>query len=228
MFRIGWIFVVWPLAFSKDINLGLLLPFSGVEKDIGQSIAGASIIAIENINSNPYLLHNREIKYTWLDSACSAGKGLYKTVDLWAASGKNLNALIGGYCDVVCEPVGLLAGYWNIPILSYGCSSSKLSNKNDYPTLARTVGPYTKLGPMFIGLSRYFNWRRIAIIASSENVWQLTAFELKVELEKDGVFIPSFLTFDPGHTDITGKEKALHSQILKDVKKVARSECLFL
>ncbi|CAD5124055.1 DgyrCDS12359 [Dimorphilus gyrociliatus] len=222
MFRLGYTLFLWPLVLTKDINLGILLPFSGPEKDIGQSIAGASRIAIDKINSDKNLLPDREIKFFWTDTACSAGQGLYKVVDMWFKYGKNLHALIGGYCDAVCEPVGLLASHWNLPLISYGCSSSSLSNKNSYPTVCRTVGPFSKLSPMLVAVAQYFNWRRIAIISSTENVWQLTSFQIKVELEASGVHIPVFHSFDPGHVKITGKEKALHSAILKDVKEKAR------
>ena len=59
--------------------------------------------------------------------------GFHAAVDAWQSMG-GLDAVIGAGCSVVCQPVSLLAAAWNIPIVSYSCSSSSLSNKRTYPT----------------------------------------------------------------------------------------------
>ena len=71
------------------IRIGVLLPMTGSWAS-GRTIAGAASMAIERINSDPTLLGGgrrrkpvvAELK--WLDSGCSAGKGLESMMELLA------------------------------------------------------------------------------------------------------------------------------------------------
>ena len=212
---------------SKDVNLLVLIPWSG-SWPVGKSMASAIPIALEDVNSRSQLLPNRTLRYVWNDTRCDAGDGLYEMVNMWMTLRENLHAIIGGACDVVCEPAGLLAGKWNIPMVSWGCSSSVLSNRVAYPTLTRTVGPSTKMGPVFVALMKHWGWTRCGILTSSQNVWQLTAHQVKIDLENANATVGEFYTFDPGHMNITGKEKTKHKDLLRDFSKKVRSKQYFL
>ncbi len=67
-------------------------------------------------------------------------------VEMWDSTSGSLDAIIGGGCSVVCEPLSLLAASWNVATVSYGCESNYLSDKSVYPTFTRTVGPATGRG----------------------------------------------------------------------------------
>lgn len=62
-------------------------------------------------------------------------------------------AIIGPVCSDGCIPAGLVANYENSPIISYGCSSSSLSDPINYPTFARTK-PYARTTPEYLGKTR--------------------------------------------------------------------------
>ena len=61
------------------------------------------------------------------------------------------SAIIGPVCSEGCIPAGLVANYENSPIISYGCSSSSLSDPEKYPTFARTK-PYARTAPEYLGM----------------------------------------------------------------------------
>ena len=50
----------------------------------------------------------------------------------------DVDGLVGAACSTVCQPVGLLAASWNIPMVSYFCGSESLADKETYPTFTRT------------------------------------------------------------------------------------------
>ena len=207
---------------DEDIVLGLLLPFSG-ERPIGRYIAGAMTIAVEVINNNDTLLPGRNLSFVWNDTECVGKVGLHETVDLFLTVRK-LHGFIGGGCDEVCEPAGLLASAWNLPMVSWGCSSIHLSSKNTYNTLARTVGPYNKMAPLFSKVMQHYGWTRAYIFTSSESVWQTASFSVKLNLEANGIFVAGFVTFNPGSENIHGRETFTKLEIVKAAKDLSRSK----
>ena len=75
--------------------------------------------------------------------------GFKVAVEAWSET-EDLDAIIGLLCSVVCEPVGLLAASWNIPLVAAFCSSGILSNKAIYPTFSRMDANFLDLGPASI------------------------------------------------------------------------------
>ena len=67
--------------------------------------------------------------------------GFKSIVEAWSAS-TDLDGIIGAACSTVCQPVGLLAAVWNLPMVSFTCTSDYLSDKEVYPTFTRSTGPY--------------------------------------------------------------------------------------
>ena len=80
-------------------------------------------------------------------SFCSHSKpGFKAAVDAWSEIA-DLDGLVGFACSIVCQPVALLAAAWNIPMVSFLCSSSLLSDKEVYPTFTRTSVNWVALFP---------------------------------------------------------------------------------
>ena len=61
--------------------------------------------------------------------------GLSAAVRAWQEV-PDVDGFIGPVCSVGCEPVALLAAAWNVPVISFSCSSSSLSDMDQYPTFA--------------------------------------------------------------------------------------------
>lgn len=202
----------------KEVKIGVLLPMTGYWP-IGKTSASAITIAVDKINRDPTLLLGYNMSFVWNDSMCLAAEGLNQAVE-FRISG--VDAIIGDGCDIICEPAAILAASWNLPMISWGCESSKLSEKSIYQTFARTVGSFSKMGGLFMSVLGYFKWKSIGIIASTESIWQLAMSGLmKVFLENE-IDIRYIHTLNPGHVLVTEREE--YKSMLALAKETARSK----
>lgn len=203
---------------DKEVKIGVLLPMTGYWP-IGKTSASAITIAVDRINEDQTLLPGYNMTFLWNDSMCLAAGGLNQAVE-FRISG--LDAIIGDGCDIICEPAAILAASWNLPMVSWGCESSKLSEKSMYQTFARTMGSFSKMGDLFLSVFRYFKWKSIGILASTESIWQLAMTSLmKVFLEND-IDIRYLHTLSPGHVLVTEREEFKSTLLL--AKETARSK----
>ena len=203
---------------DKEVKIGVLLPMTGYWP-IGKTSASAITIAVDRINEDQTLLPGYNMTFLWNDSMCLAAEGLNQAVE-FRISG--VDAIIGDGCDIICEPAAILAASWNLPMVSWGCESSKLSEKSMYQTFARTVGSFSKMGDLFLSVFRYFKWKSIGILASTESIWQLAMTGLmKVFLEND-IDIRYLHTLSPGHVLVTEREEFKSTLLL--AKETARSK----
>jgi hypothetical protein len=163
------------------INLATFLPKTG-EWAVGKTIAPAAQLAADDINRNPDLLPDHLIQITYYDTGCQMGKAILGIVSIFMEH-ERIHGIIGDGCDVVCEPFGLLAFEFQLPMISWGCSANALSDKHQYGTFARTVGPRTNTFRAMMGLLHHFNWKRIGILASFSGSWEWLAQAIKTELE---------------------------------------------
>ena len=83
---------------------------------------------------SPHIIKCWTMSVAWL-------LGFKMAVEMWSET-EDLDAIIGAACSVVCQPVAVLAAYWNIPSVSYAATSGLLSDKSMYPTFTRTVGTW--------------------------------------------------------------------------------------
>ncbi|ALC39302.1 Gyc32E [Drosophila busckii] len=82
---------------------------------------------------------------------------------------KKVKAFIGP--DESCTTEALLASAWNIPMISFKCSDSIVSNKSTFHTFARTLAPASKVSKSVISLLNAFDWKKFAIVVSSKPIW---------------------------------------------------------
>ncbi|XP_014664127.1 PREDICTED: gamma-aminobutyric acid type B receptor subunit 1-like [Priapulus caudatus] len=204
------------------LTVGVLLPWSAT-RPLGPSIASAATIAIDDINANASLLPDNTLRFVWLDTQCDEKMGLHAIVNMWSRRhADHIRGFIGPGCDVVCETAGLLASAWNMPIVSWGCTSNHLSDKDAYNTLARVVGPFTSVAPIGVAVMHRWRWKRVGILAAADVSWQLTAETLKVQLIAGGIDIPFFQRFEHGHKHMTKLQKARHLNIVRRAKDTVR------
>lgn len=119
---------------SGNIHLGVMLPTSRPGfSELGRALELVIAPAIQHVYNHSRLSGQWNITYTVKDSACHKTVAIGKTYELHTA-----DAFIGPACSDSCLSAGLLASYWNKPMISYSCSSVELSNRLFYPTFART------------------------------------------------------------------------------------------
>ena len=81
--------------------------------------------------------------------------GFREAVSVWQEAA-DLDMILGDGCSVVCQPISLLTAAWNIPTVSFACSSGSLSDKSVYPTFTRSVGTWVGLAPLYDNLADVF------------------------------------------------------------------------
>ena len=192
---------------SKEIKLGVSIPWSGQNWPAGPRFASGILIAIDEINSDSTLLPGHNLTFEWKDGKCEESASLTAAVDLFAKTDPQIHALIGPACSDGCKAAAYLANHWNMPIISYGCGSEELSDKNSFPTFARTVGIYSKSGDIFVRLMQWYNWDRIAIITPTAFVWTSIMNGARKEVESKNLKIAYYQNFnDATVTDNVLKE----------------------
>ncbi len=168
----------------KKLVLGFTIPWSQ-KWLVGPKIASAIILGIDEVG-NRELLPGYEIDWIWRDSYCESSRGMAMAVDIWTSVPGGVDGIIGDGCSVVCQPVSLLAAAWGIPVVSWGCTSPSLSNKETYPTFTRVEENWQTSGPTFNGLADSFGWKKIAILTNPAELFKLTAVAVKNTLEEGG------------------------------------------
>ncbi|XP_044174474.1 atrial natriuretic peptide receptor 1-like [Acropora millepora] len=186
-------------ASHDEIKIGALIPWNG-SWEAGQRMASALLVGFDTVQNKMNLLQDYNLTYSWKDSECNAGATLRALTD-FQANEPDIHAYIGPGCSVGCVPGGFLAAYWNIPMISYGCIESTLSDKLKYPTFVRTVGTYHQSGHMFLEIMKHFKWKEVAILSSTESLWSQVASFMKNETSRNSEFkVSYFHGFTPGFT----------------------------
>ena len=207
--QVAWILLIHTESiYCKVFTFGLLFPWQGFVP-VGSHSAGAVTIALEEIQNDTTtfaLLHSggHRINFTWADTECEESVGLPLITDMYfGIHYEPVDAFIGPGCSVICEPGGHLITDWAIPMISWGSTSSAMSDKILYPTFARTIAPNWRSANFFVKTLLNFDYERVAIFYSSDNVWSLTAVYLKAEFESAGIEVAVYVMFQAGEN---GKE----------------------
>lgn len=216
------------LSHSRTFFLGFLFPWEGISH-IGSHSAGAISVAIDMVhrdkdNQFPTLrAHDHRFNFTWADTSCKQSNGLPLLLEMYyngVNNNQTVDAFIGPVCSVICEPAGHLITYWKIPIVSWGCTSSVLSDKSVYPTFARTTAPNARSAMIFSEILLTKEYKHVTIFSSQERVWTLTAASLRGKFKDVGIEVTAFHAF---HAETpVGTESRI--QELKNARGKSRGE----
>lgn len=100
---------------------------------------------------------------------CTPTEGLAEFVNIYTGPDDNdIDAFVGPTNHYLCEPAARLASYWEITMVSWGCTGSTLSDKSDYPTFARTVQTNGPVGEGLARILEHFRWKYSVIVTSSD------------------------------------------------------------
>ncbi|XP_046802914.1 guanylate cyclase 32E [Lucilia cuprina] len=150
---------------KDNIVIGFLAEYSQMRVTLG-----GLPLAVEDINKNPLLLPGKRLSFKAFDIGHTTG--LYRVQPIrfmTQMKNENVAAFIGP--DESCISEALLAAAWNIPMISFKCSDSIVSNKETFHTFARTLAPASKVSKSVISLLSAFHWQKFAIVVSSKPVW---------------------------------------------------------
>ena len=196
---------------NRTITMGYLVPWE-YGWPVGGTMGSAIDVAIKEIK-NRGLLPGYDFQWVLRDSQCAPQKGMEMAVDVWS-SVPDLDVMIGPACSVVCTPVSLLAAAWNIPVVSYGCASSSLSDTDQYPTFSRTEGTWMGRAPAFNALVDVFGWKKIGIISTFEDLYRLSSIEMMRVMQQHNKEVKLTIIDSSVKGDVIDEEKW---QILQNV-----------
>lgn len=217
-------------AAKKNLTVGLFVPWTG-SWPVGTRLASAAPIAIDEINNNSALLPGYNLQFIWSDCGCSKVMSAGGTVEFVK---KRVSAIIGPYCSKGCVPSGLIAGYYNVPMITYSCSSSELSKKSEYPTTARTFA-YARTNEIVlfdntVKMIKHFGWKMFTLITELSSPWSEIGTRFMRDVYKQGLSVRE-INYNPNdvdYYDVTNAAKNTAAEnyrkkVLDDAKARGRS-----
>lgn len=219
---------------KKQVHIGVLVPitprFTG-GFHLGDGIRPVIKAAFDDVNRDGNLLSTINLTYTISDSACSSVQAAGIAADLMRLQ-TDVHAYIGPGCSVACLSAGLLAQYWNKPIISYSCSSLDLEDREKYSTFARTQPfsrTYSRITPLILlQIMQTFKWKRAAILARDEtsaSIWVPMANNLNHYFKQNNITVSYFNIYKTS-TDPAAQYKNT-AMLLTETKKNARGNPKF-
>ena len=183
---------------GKDIILGGLFT---VHEECGDTVfepgiemLEAMLHAIDTINSNPTLLPNITLGYDIRDTCKSENVALDEAIGMLLDGEEGINScqvannvtqqypvsvIIGAYESFISIPLAGLLRLFKKPQVSYGSSSTALSNHQLYSYFYRTFPPDDKQAEAMIDLILYYGWDHISTINSNNLYGQRGIEEVK-------------------------------------------------
>ncbi len=207
---------------KTNVTIGLLAPFTG-SWNRAPRFASAVSIAIDYVNMNTSILPGFHLQYKWQDSMCSESGGVGGAVTLLRY---NIDVFIGPACSKACVHGGFVASSQNIPMISYGCSTTELSNSKLYPNFFRTK-PFARgsktTTPKALGfIMDNFKWKHACIAEDIDTVFTPLVHETALVFSKKNITVGKIERFYPDSYDpmiIMSKLKPVcrgKSALLKD------------
>ena len=200
---------------KTKITVGLLAPFTG-SWDRAPRFASAVGIAVDFINYNTSLLPHYHLQFVHRDTVCSEAGGVGAAVNLLQ---KQVNIYIGPACSKSCVHAGFVAAAKKIPMISYGCSTTTLSNPKLYPNFFRTK-PFARGSkistPQAVGvIMDNFKWKHGCLAEDIDPVFTPLARETMAVFAKKNITIGKIERFYPNTYD--------ELQLMNKLKPVCRS-----
>ena len=194
---------------TRDIKLGILIPWSAKSLN-GNRVAGAVTRAIDDINNNTNILNNTFVTFVHRNSGCSSTLGVGGAMDLYST---NIDAYVGPLCSEACISAGMISTYKSVPMISYGCSNLKLSDKIEYPFFARTK-PFARSSQLwtpktFVTLCRSFNWNTVCLIDRVHEIYTPLTDAMIQEFQDTNITINKRESYYTEDTSFTGYKTIL-------------------
>lgn len=204
---------------EANYTLGLLIPMTDADyPENGQYYASAMSIAVDAVNRQQNLLPGHNISFIWNDTACwkedTTIRGLLH--QMYEA---NVAAIIGPAC--LCNTSARIAASFDLPMISYLCSSPELLNKELYSTFVRTYTQTTKLAESVWLLLKEFNWYKVGIAFERLPPWSNRKDDIVKFLKMRGVEIRIEREI-PDEVQERENQPAKIRQLMEEMKPQAR------
>ncbi|KAB0794058.1 hypothetical protein PPYR_13678 [Photinus pyralis] len=138
-----------------------------------QVVLGALPLAVEAVNNDKALLPGKRLNYVAADIGTNPAKsGLERGKSSLAGRAIKIMtsmrdngtiAFIGP--DDTCSHEALVSAAWNLPMIGYKCSETRVSDKRVFYTFARTLPPSSKVSKSVVALLTAFGWRKFVLVS---------------------------------------------------------------
>ncbi|XP_072882879.1 guanylate cyclase 2G [Hemitrygon akajei] len=201
----------------SKIYLGLQVPRNSSFPFSALKLGSAIQIAVDKINSDPFLLPNHTLDFVYADSDCNPKVSIREFIH--QIQRYNISALFGPACPVASEIIGLLASQWNIPIFGFAGQTLAFDDFYLYDTYVNLLSSLQNMGNILTRTLHFFGWRNVVLLGGSaeqtkwdmtEELWKIIVKELQANFT-----ITAQVRYDIGNA-------ALHQIKLKEAVASAR------
>lgn len=178
---------------DSAIKIGYLTNMHGRNNQQRQGIviSGAISYAIKKINERGRLHNGKKIELLTNDTEGQTIIGTAAILHQWR---QGAVAFIGP--EDSCEVEAAVASAINLPMISYKCADSRVSDKNLYRTFVRTHPPDTQIVSSIIALFLHFNWKKFSIISEASIQYQNVARNLIERAKASNLTINTYSKFE--------------------------------
>ncbi|XP_066246519.1 guanylate cyclase 32E-like [Euwallacea similis] len=139
-----------------------------------QVLLGALPLAVEAVNKDESLLPGKKLTYVAANIGIPSTSGFPRSISSSTQAIRFMTemrdsgavAFIGP--DNTCFPEALVATAWNLPMISYRCSDTKVSDKTTFTTFARTLPPSSKVSKSVVALLIAFKWDKFVVVCGTD------------------------------------------------------------
>lgn len=119
-----------------------------------------------------------------------------------------------------------MAAAFNLPMISYFCTSHETSNKKEFPTFARTKPPETQIAKSVASLLLAMNWTQVTFFHVDHDASEITPIAKTVinTLQISGIKLNAVRTWQEDY--FHGYQTNPFDEMVKETYKKTRSEFL--
>ncbi|KAI3519088.1 hypothetical protein L1887_08103 [Cichorium endivia] len=139
------------------VNIASILTFGSI---IGKVAKIALQAAIDDVNSDPTILHGTKLKITLHDANFSAFMNIMEALQVMET---DTVALIGPQTSVLAHVISHVANELQVPLLSFTATDPTLSSLQ-YPFFVRTTHSDLYQMAAIADIIRYYEWRKVTAI----------------------------------------------------------------
>ncbi|XP_057289487.1 atrial natriuretic peptide receptor 1-like isoform X2 [Hydractinia symbiolongicarpus] len=160
----------------ENYTISLLYPFTDHFSLGFIHYASSFVMAVEYANNHSYENNNNITLLYTIDDTNNNGppnrprsvRELESLRIITRRSLENYDAFVGPGLKT-CGYQGRLAVAYNKPLIGYICNEASLSDKQIFPTFARTASPDSYVYLPLIAVLEKYNWKRLAVISGNED-----------------------------------------------------------
>ncbi|KAI6177512.1 Guanylate cyclase [Aphelenchoides bicaudatus] len=125
----------------------------------GSWISGALQVAIDDVNANRSILNDYKLNYLYENTCGKEERSTQLLMDHWKQGAK---LFVGP--EMHCRVEASMAAAQNLPIISHKCKDQTVSDKQKYPTFARTVPSETEIIHSLLVVLKHYSWHKFTVI----------------------------------------------------------------